>query len=355
MKEIGCFISSHGYGHAMRMTGILEQMIKEIPDLHPHLFTTLPESLFQPPLKNFSLHRVVTDIGLVQNNAFDSDISATVTQLDSLLPYREPLLEELAHKCTDFSLILCDISPLGIAVARRIGIPSVLIENFTWDWIYQPYIHQNQHLQTHTDYLAIQFERADYLIQTEPLCNPKKADLHCGPIFRQVQRSPEEIRRELGGDRRKTVLISMGGIPLDLSFLDKLAALTQYQFICAGQKKSGRVGENVLFFDHNTDLYHPDLINSVDLVVCKSGYSTIAECYQAGVPLACVSRSVFPESRVMEKFIQQHLEGAIISEDEFLSGKWLEKIPPLLLNKKPLTGNENGAVKVAEFLKPLCR
>ncbi len=354
MTEIGCFISSHGFGHAMRMTGVLEELATVVPNLHPHLFTTVPASLFMPPLDDFSYHETVTDIGLVQGDAFHTDLGATVAKLDTLLPYRESLVERLAHECKNLCLILCDISPLGIVVANRAGIPSVLIENFTWDWIYQPYIKHNVHLQKHADYLARQFNKADYLIQTEPLCNHKKSDLHCGPICRKIRKSPEEIQAGLGCDGRKTVFISMGGIPLDLSFTDQLAALPQYQFICAGQKKTGKAADNVLFLDRHSGLYHPDIINSVDLVICKSGYSTIAECYQAGVPLACVGRTTFPESRVMESFVRRHLNGEILKEDEFLSGKWLDGIPKLLEKKRPPAGKENGAQKVAHFLRPLC-
>ncbi len=124
----------------------------------------------------------------------------------------------------------------GIAVAARAGIPSILIENFTWDWIYQAYLNNNKDLKIHADYLANQFRKADYLFQTEPLCLPRAADLHCGPIFRQIAQPQEEIRKNLGLDQRPIVLISMGGIFQDISFIDTLASLSQYQFICAGQK-----------------------------------------------------------------------------------------------------------------------
>jgi len=36
-------------------------------------------------------------------------------------------------------LVVSDISPMGLLVAETAEIPSILIENFTWDWIYQGY------------------------------------------------------------------------------------------------------------------------------------------------------------------------------------------------------------------------
>ena len=34
-------------------------------------------------------------------------------------------------------VIVCDASPLGLAVAAALGVPSLFIGNFTWDWIYE--------------------------------------------------------------------------------------------------------------------------------------------------------------------------------------------------------------------------
>ncbi len=233
------------------------------------------------------------------------------------------------------------------------GIPSVLVENFTWDWIYQPYFQHNKRLQAHADYLKGWFADADFHIKTEPLCQPGSADLHCGPIFRQIQNSPETVRKQLDFDDRQIVLISMGGIQQDLSYVEKLQTLSQYQFICAGQRKTKILGDNVFLLDRTTNIYHPDLINTADLVISKSGYSTIAECYQAGTPLACISRSIFPESEVLESFIKQHHMGTILPEDDFYTGEWVTKIKTLLEASRIRVRSKNGASEVARFLVPL--
>ncbi|MEZ4565570.1 MAG: hypothetical protein R2860_00930 [Desulfobacterales bacterium] len=45
-------------------------------------------------------------------------------------------------------------SLLGIAVAERSGIFSVLVENFTWDWIYADYVSTDRRFEKHIDLLA---------------------------------------------------------------------------------------------------------------------------------------------------------------------------------------------------------
>ena len=39
----------------------------------------------------------------------------------------------------DARLVVSDAPPLGCAAAAAAGIPSVVITNFTWDWIYEGY------------------------------------------------------------------------------------------------------------------------------------------------------------------------------------------------------------------------
>ena len=99
-----------------------------------------------------------------------ADIPATIRQLDKLQPYSGHAIEELAALCTECSLVLCDIAPLGIAVAQSARRPSILVENFTWDWIYRPYMKRYPQLDPHARFLHKLFNQADYRIQTEPLC-----------------------------------------------------------------------------------------------------------------------------------------------------------------------------------------
>ncbi|MFX6019324.1 hypothetical protein ABTF08_20820, partial [Acinetobacter baumannii] len=50
-------------------------------------------------------------------------------------------------------VVLCDISPLGLEAARTAGIPSVLLESFTWDWIYRGYCEREPALAPFADLL----------------------------------------------------------------------------------------------------------------------------------------------------------------------------------------------------------
>jgi hypothetical protein len=84
--------------------------------------------------------------------------------------------------------------------------------------------------------------------------------------------------------------------------------------------------------------------------VCKSGYSTLAECCQAGVRPITVGREDFPESVVLQGYAQEHLGGMAISPSAFLAGEWLELAAKMTTAAPPPPFRENGAEKVAGFL-----
>lgn len=348
--QIACFITPHGFGHATRTIAVLEALQKRSPDVHPLLFTTVPESLFADTLSDFSYHSLACDIGLIQENSMNADIPATINRLQEFMPFDRILIEKLTKTIAKCSLVLCDIAPLGIAVAKEAAIPSVLLENFTWDWIYKAYLPHNPGIQPFIESFTRYYNQADIHIRTQPFCGDSVADMVCDPIFRCIRTQRQNMRDKLCSGNQKMVLVTMGGIDLSLPFVNMLTNFPETFFVLAGQKNTHQLAENVLQLSRDSNIYHPDLINAADLVVCKSGYSTVAECVQAGVPIATVGRTIFPESPILEHFCQEKLNGKSFSQKEFLSGRWLNNMQQLCSVSRTSPAQTNGADTVAELL-----
>ena len=346
--ELACFVSPHGFGHATRTIGLLQAVQRRVPRLRAAIFTTVRPSLFQSAGIEFSHHRLCTDVGLVQHDAFTEDRRQTRARLADLLPFDHALLHRIAELCRSARLLICDISCLGIAVGQVAGIPSLLVENFTWDWIYSQ-MGPGSGLEPYIDLLADYYAKADFRIQTDPVCAPVPCDLHCGPIARSRTMPAERIRAMVSAGRRRIVLVSMGGVALDLPFLGDLQRHPECLFIVAGQQREGSAADNVMLLGPHSALQHPDLINAADLLVCKSGYSTIAECQQTATPLCCVAREQFAESRVVERYVREAMNGTVIDEECFFSGAWLADLEEMCgRTRTPLP--VNGADQAAEFL-----
>ena len=356
-KHIAYFVTPHGFGHAARAVAVMEALADIDPAVQFEIFTTVPSWFFQDSLGTvFNYHHLETDVGLVQKSAFQADLDDTLRSLSDFYPLASPLIAQIAETLDALNChqIICDIAPMGILVAKKMGIPSILVENFTWDWLYQQYTGCDSRINRYIDYLAPVFKSVNYHIQTEPVCNRFAADLSTAPVSRKIKTGASEVRKRLAlPPAGKMVLITTGGIPQTYEFLDRLTGLRDISFVMPGAGPQMKIIENLIILPHRSDFYHPDLVSAADAVIGKVGYSTLAEIYHGGIPFGYVARSDFRESESMVEFIQTQMPGIAVDESEFASGDWTGKIEDLL-ELAPVQRNiVNGAVQIGRFIKEL--
>jgi len=348
------FISPHGFGHAARASAVMDAMHEINPAIQFEIFTTVPSWFFGESLSGpFSYHSLLTDIGLIQDTPLHADLAKTIEYLNKFLPFEKSQIAQLAQVIDELkcSLVICDIAPMGIMVAQKAGIPSVLIENFTWDWVYQEYTDYDSHLNSHVDFLKTVFNTADYHIQTEPICSYGSADLTTPPISRCAKMTDRQIREKLGiTNHAKMVIITMGGVPAQFSYLNGLSHQRDVCIVVPGGSNSLKIRGNLILLPHHSDFFHPDLIMASDAVVGKVGYSTLAETYHAGVPFGYIMRSNFRESEILADYVENHMNGIAIKEVEFQDGEWTSHLPRLLALPRIGRNGPNGAAQVADFL-----
>ncbi len=354
-RQIAYFISPHGYGHAARSSAVMEAVHDLDPTVRFEIFTQVPRWFFEDSLhRPFGYHSLLTDIGLVQKSPLVEDLPETVKRLDQLLPFDASQIKDLAElvKQLGCQLILCDIAPMGIAVGREAGIPSVLVENFTWDWIYEEYAKYDARLGRYVTYLGELFDAADYRIQVEPVCQHLDADLTTLPVSRKIRSPRQQIRHRLGlPDQAKAVMITLGGVPWKYTFLEQQASQSNTYFIIpGGTDEQKQIHDNLVLLPHHSDFFHPDLVNASDAVIGKAGYSTVAEVYYAGVPFGYLHRPRFRESQFLTGFAKQHMNGLPISETQFQNGDWLSIAADLLALPRIGHRDARGAQQVARFL-----
>jgi hypothetical protein len=357
MPRIAYFITPHGFGHAARASAIMDAVSETVPFVSFDIFTTVPQWFFEDSLSGrFEYHEFLTDIGLVQKTPFSHDIEETIELLDRFIPFDPALISDTAdflkqRKCR---LAVCDISPIGISIAAEAGIPSILIENFTWDWIYEDFISADARFRSCADYLREIYRAVDYHIQASPVCQPRPVDLTTGPISRKVGLSPVRVRDKLGiFQEKKMVLLTTGGVRGKYRFLKDLTAEKEICFVIPGASESYQKHDNLIFLPYRFGVIHSDLVNASDAVVGKAGYSTIAEVYHAGVPFGYVARSNFRETEKLVAFIEKEMKGVQIGDEEFKTGKWLSKISRLLNFSRIPRQDRNGSHQAAGMIRDI--
>jgi hypothetical protein len=229
----------------------------------------------------------------------------------------------------------------------------VLIENFTWDWIYEAYAGDAPGLRRHSAYLREQYAAATFHIQAAPVCAPQPRALQVAPLSRTGRRSRAEVRAQLGLPlEARAIMLTMGGMGTEWEAIVRRAQqVTGVHFVIPGVSRNGMRREgNIILMPHHAPVFHPDLLGACDAVLGKLGYSTLAEAYHAGLPYAFVERPGFREYPVLRDFIQAERRGLEIGAAAFERGEWAEAVPDLLALPRLARAVRNGAEAAAEFI-----
>ena len=352
--RVAAFITPHGFGHAGRASAVLDALHARRPELRATLVTTVADAFFRDSLATpWTRVPIVPDVGMVQTSALAVDLPATARAVEAFLDDLPRRADEAARAIRDArcDAVLCDVAPLGPEAARRAGVPCVLVENFTWDWIYEPLVAEEPALGPLRPRLAALYAAADVHVQAEPVGRPAPAAVPVPPVARAPRLPEDEARHALGlGDGERAVLVTLGGVPQELPFLDALRARDDVTWVVTGLSRGGGEG-NLRFLHRDRPAYLPDTLRAVDAVVAKLGYSTVAETWRAGRPLAWVPRPDFREGPVLARWVEANLPGFSVGEEEaFLAGGWVERVDELLALPRP-PEREGGAGEAAAVLE----
>ncbi|MBI1390763.1 MAG: hypothetical protein GC154_20215 [bacterium] len=322
MKRIVYYISSHGFGHSTRAIEVINHVKDSVA---VEIVTAAPQWLFEKSIgRPFTCHRLDHDPGIVQPDSVTMDLPSTAARWSALLEAYPALAQQEADRlgdCTETALA-GDISPFTVAVARQVERPCAIVANFSWDWIFSPFVKDHPEFEPIIEGISVYYAQADWLLRTPSYGDlsvfPRAADI---PWIARMARTPrEEIRAGWGaGAGRRVAMISFGGMGLDGMRPETLARHEDWTFITFD--RSLATAPNVVLADPQS-AYHPDLVNAADLVVAKLGYGLVSECIAHGKPIAYLPRHGFIEYGVLEDAIREQLWTHRIEAERFSRGDW---------------------------------
>lgn len=350
-KKLAYFISGHGFGHATRALAVMDALWDLNHDLHFEIFTHVPEWFFKchPGSFSFKLHHIRVDAGLEQANALVEDLDKSRQTIQAFFPFQDSLVRELRHRLVALkvSAVISDIAPIGLELASQLQIPSVLIENFTWDMIYKGYPYLNRECGPQIAFLEDVFKKATLRITTEPYCEKKENAVIIGPISRKVRPLFPRCLPDLD-PRKPAILLTMGGFSSGIDF-SKIKHLMDFQFVMTGTNTGHNNPQNSITWLDPSRLYFPNLVAEVDAIIGKAGYSTASEAFQCSKPFGMVPREKFIEAKCIEQFLLTAGLGILFDPEP---ENWdIAKILNLLnQNKKPMPA-VSGADMAARHIR----
>jgi L-arabinokinase len=361
MKNILVYVTGHGFGHASRTSQLLNCLAGKLPDAFFHIRTGAPEWYFRHLLDDcvrFEYSSAEIDIGAVQNGPLNLSKKKTLERFAGFWGCREDIAEREAQLFRDkgISLIVADIPPLAFLVARRLGVPSVGVTNFTWNWIYADYVKCWPEYSYLIPEIEDAYRNADLILRL-PFAGPVPPGVSFEDVplvARRPRKDREYVLASLNiRPEKPLVLISFGGFPLSNRLFESLESLDSYTLVTTFPSQG-----SIPSIHHITEeqivqagLRYTDIVNAVDMVAGKPGYGLVSECISCGRPLLYTSRGCFAEYRELVKGIKRYLRSVYIPRRDLLSGRWTSYLDELNSLRPPsLTCNTDGDRVVSEKL-----
>jgi L-arabinokinase len=364
---VAFYISGHGFGHASRQIEILNALGRLLSaNAHVLLRTSAPRWLFDRTLATpVTFLPGECDTGIVQIDSLRLDEAATVRAArDFYARFAQRVTAEAALlRAHDVRLVVADAPPLACAAAAAADIPSVVVSNFTWDWIYTAY--EARLRAEAADVLPL--IRDAYSLAAEGWRLP----MHGGfatfativdlPfVARHATHSREAVLAALGlPASRPLVLSSFGGYGLNDFDPRALDCVDTWTVVMTGHTPPSSLPPGVAFVDerhlYERGFRYEDLVAAVDVIATKPGYGIISECVANNTAMLYTSRGRFPEYDVMVRELPRVLRCAYLEQESLLAGRWrasldsLREAPPPP-EHPPTDGAEVAASAVANLL-----
>src|SRR5690606_25283139 len=143
VPTIAFYISGHGFGHASRQIEIINALAPALPEgWSVAVRTGAARWLFDRTLRaRVTFLPGDCDPGIVQIDSLRLDEAATAEAAAAFYATIDDRVAAEAARLReqDARLVIADAPPLGCAAAAAAGVPSIVLGNFTWDWIYEAY------------------------------------------------------------------------------------------------------------------------------------------------------------------------------------------------------------------------
>jgi hypothetical protein len=364
------YISSHGFGHASRQIEVINALARHRPDVRIIVRSLVPHWFFSTSTRHIvEVVPVETDTGIVQIDSLNLDEDETARRAARFYEDFDARIEAEARwlASAGATAVVADVPPLACAAAARAGLPTIVLANFTWDWIYRGFERFEQQAPNALGVMTTAYATATHALRL-PLHGgfDAMADvvLDIPFIARRSTHSRASVRAALGVDpSRPVVLASFGGhsvrMPYEIAAADGRLTIvvTELEWDASGQSATPPHLHSLSRDDMAArHLHYEDLVIAADVVLSKPGYGIVSECIANGTALLYTSRGRMIEYDVFVEDMPRMLRCRYISQEDVFAGRWADGVEALMAQPEaPTRPMTNGADIAAEFILKTAR
>ena len=325
-RRIACYLSSHGFGHAVRSETVITAMALEKPDWQFFIISGSPPYLFRRALQlpNVHLRSQATDFGLVQTTPRVIDLNSSALKLRELVSGYSTIVEreEAFLKRESISAAFCDIPFLPFQAAHNLGIPAAGMGNFTWDWIYYYYRELDPAFEAAARLAYGCYKHCGLYLalpsSPEPAAFRKTEKIPL--VCRKPSLSTRALRKELNlNPGHRIVLIGFSEANLDAKAVARIEKIPDTTFLLPEPLELHL--ENGIRIPSEKVSFH-SLVGLADVIITKPGYGIISDAIASRKPLVTTERGDFPEIPYLDRLLEETVGQTRITMRQFNRGRW---------------------------------
>lgn len=383
-KNFLFYPSGHGFGHLVRQTEIIKEIIKYniLNNTNHNIFirTSASEIIFQKSIYHYfqyfypkyldkiktwlKFFKVHTDIGTIQKDSLTMDITKTYEKAYEFycINFKEIIVSEVEFIVSNkIDIIIGDIPPLAFEAAFKTKRPSIAITNFSWDFIYEEFIKENNKFKEIITIIQEAYSKCNLLLKLPYSCplNVFNQFLDVNMICRIPYLTKENVLSILNLDHNKfknklCIMISFGGFDTKNIKISNLNKYNNYTFLTTIPPNNTNYPNNVIFIDTlNVNLSFENLFTIFDIIITKPGYGVVGDILGANSMCIYTDRGNFKEYDYLVKLLQNHCKSSVyIPQNDLYECNFENKINEVLINSnnktKPL--DINGAKQCADII-----
>jgi hypothetical protein len=364
LPSVCFYISGHGFGHASRQIEIINAFGARRPDLGIVVRTSAPQWLFDRTARvPVTVVAGECDTGVVQMDSLRLDERETIRRADAFhrsLPARAAQEAALLRR-HNARLVIADAPPLGCAAAAAAGVPSIVITNFTWDWIYEAYAEFLDDAPELVPTIRAAYGQAlaAWRLPMFGRFTAFTAVVDTPFVARHARHSREEVRRvlQLPADR-PLVLSSFGGLGINGLDHTHLDCLDDYGVITTHRDSTDMAPQpppNLFQLSeaglYDSGLRYEDLVAACEVVATKPGYGIISEAIANDTAILYTSRGHFVEYDVLVREMPRYVRCSFIDHEALFAGQWRRALDAVVSSPPPPERpRTDGAGWIAEML-----
>jgi len=348
-------ISAHGFGHAAQTAAVVNALCERRPGLRVTLQSGLPRTVLARFIScPFELIEKAADVGMLMASPLEVLAGETAEAYEAFHAGWDARVEAdaaaLARLVPD--LVFSNVSYLPLAAAKRAGITGIGMSSLNWADLYWDFCGARPEAARIHGEIVAAYGDAELFLLPEPSMPmewlPQRRAI--GTLARTGAPRRAELCAALGGDAdQRLVLVAFGGIAGD----DVLPALPRepgMTWLVDGPPVGGRsdiaaVGSLAWPF--------PDLLRSVDAIVTKPGYGTVAEATCNGTRVLYLRRGDWAEEPYLVDWLERHAVCREIDRKGLTGDRFVPALRALLARPARPLPTPTGGAEAAEILAAL--